>query len=359
MEKIIQLPDYLSPSLAGLILIGASICSGIIIKIIVIKVLEAYARRSGSFFLNAFIRHLSYPLNFFIPLLLLNIFLPLNEGDRDTYRVVSRIAQIALALSFSWLLIRFVNVLEDLIYRQFEEEKGDSYRERKVKTQLQFIKRLVVIAIVIFTISIVLLSFENVRRLGAGLLTGAGVAGIIIGFAAQKSLTNLLAGFQIAFTQPFRIGDVLVVENENGRVEEITLTYVVLRLWDNRRLILPITYFIEKPFQNWTRTSSDLLGTVLIYTDYNIPVDAVRKELNRLLKENPLWNGKVAALQVTNANEQSIELRALMSARDSGSAFDLRCNIREQLVAYITKNYPGSFPKTRTESKEIPPDVEG
>ena len=185
------------------------------------------------------------------------------------------------------------------------------------------------------------------RRLGTGLLTGVGVGGIIIGFAAQKSLGNLLAGFQIAFTQPIRIDDVLVVEGEWGRVEEITLTYVVLNIWDQRKLILPINYFIEKPFQNWTRTGAEILGTAFFYMDYTIPVDQLRTEFERLLSLSPLWDKRAQALQVTNTSERTIEVRTLMSAATSGAAFDLRCYIRENLIKYVREHHPDSLPKTR------------
>lgn len=192
-----------------------------------------------------------------------------------------------------------------------------------------------------------MLTFENVRRLGAGLLTSAGIAGIIIGFAAQRSLANLLAGFQIAFTQPIRIDDVLIVENEWGKVEEITLTYVVVRIWDQRRLVLPIHYFIETPFQNWTRTTSELIGTVFIYTDYTLPLEPLREELNRILESSPLWDKRVSVLQVTNATERTMELRALVSARNAPDAWDLRCYVREKMIEFVKANYPECLPKTR------------
>ena len=185
------------------------------------------------------------------------------------------------------------------------------------------------------------------RKVGTGLLTGVGLSGIIIGFAAQRSISNLLAGFQIAFTQPIRIDDAITAEGEFGTVEEITLTYVVLKLWDERRLILPINYFIEKPFQNWTRTSSELLGTVTLSIDYTLPVDAVRAELTRLLESNKLWDGRVNSLQVTDVTETTMQLRALMSAANSGALFDLRCYVRENLIKFLNESYPTSFPRNR------------
>jgi small-conductance mechanosensitive channel len=193
--------------------------------------------------------------------------------------------------------------------------------------------------------------FEPVRQLGASVLASAGVIGIIVGFAAQRTIANLFAGFQLALTQPIRIDDVVIVENEWGRIEEITLTYVVVRIWDLRRLIVPLSYFIERPFQNWTRAQADLLGTVFLYTDYTIPVDTVREELNRIVGQSKNWDGKVCGLQVTNATERTLELRALASAADSSRAWDLRCEIREKLVFFVQRHYPESLPRQRSETR--------
>lgn len=209
-----------------------------------------------------------------------------------------------------------------------------------------FIRKVIIALVIVISLAIILLSFESMQKIGAGLLTGVGVGGIIIGFAAQKSLGNLLAGFQIAFTQPIRMDDVLVVEGEWGKLEEINLTYVVVNIWDKRRLVLPITYFIEKPFQNWTRTSAEILGTVFIYTDFKVPVQKLREKLTDLLTGHPLWDGKVNVLQVTDLKEQTIELRCLMSCRNSGQAFDLRCYVREEMI-----NYPKILPRLSFENK--------
>lgn len=252
-----------------------------------------------------------------------------------------------LVVSFAYLLINLLKVLEDFVYHTYKLEKADNLKERKIRTQLQFVRKVAVSLVVIVAVSIILLSFDGVRKIGAGLLTGVGIGGIIIGFAAQKSLGNFLAGLQIAFTQPIRIDDVLVVEGEWGRVEEITLTYVVLNIWDQRRLILPINYFIEQPFQNWTRNTSEILGTAFFYVDPTFSVDALRAELERLLANSSLWDQRVGILQVTDIKENVVELRALVSARDSGEAFDLRCEVREQLLKFIKANAQHELPKTR------------
>ena len=208
---------------------------------------------------------------------------------------------------------------------------------------------MVVVIVVLVAVASMLMVFDKVRQLGVSLLASAGVVGIILGFAAQKSIATLFAGIQIAITQPIRLDDVVIVEGEWGWIEEITLTYVVVKIWDLRRLIVPVTYFLDSPFQNWTRTSADILGTVFIYADYTVPIDKLRDELKRILDASPLWDKKAWCMQVTNAKEQTLELRALMSARNSPKAWDLRCEVREKLVEFVKANYPDKLPRVRVE----------
>jgi small-conductance mechanosensitive channel len=250
------------------------------------------------------------------------------------------------------MIIQMTHVFEDFFLTRFRIDTTDNLRARRVHTQLRILKKVVVVIVGILAMAAILMNFERARQLGTSILASAGIAGIIVGLAAQRSIGTLIAGIQIAITQPIRLDDVVIVENEWGRIEEITLTYVVVRIWDLRRLILPITYFIEKPFQNWTRTTSDILGTVFIYTDYTVPVGNIRSELERILGESPLWDGKVWNLQVTNTTEKGIELRALMSASDASRAWSLRCEVRENLLKYIQKTHPESLPKFRAEISE-------
>jgi small-conductance mechanosensitive channel len=189
-----------------------------------------------------------------------------------------------------------------------------------------------------------------------GLFASAGVAGIIIGFSAQKAIGTLIAGIQIAFAQPFRLDDAVVVEGEWGWIEEINLTYVVVRIWDQRRLVLPTTYFLEKPFQNWTRTSADIIGSVFLYTDYTISFDALREELDRILAVTPLWDKKVKVLQVTDSKELTVEIRILVSAKNSPTAWDLRVHVREKMIEFIQKNYPDALPKSRVVLDQLKKD---
>jgi small-conductance mechanosensitive channel len=332
------------------ILLAGSVLIGLLIKSLFALIAGRKAETEGHYsLLRSILKHLSRPFSYFAPVFLFNMVLPLVRLPKDLVQRLEQGVEIALILTFSWLLIRSFSVAQDYVMHRFDYSKADNLRERKIRTQLLYLRQVLTGFIIVLTIAAILLSFNTMRRLGAGLLTGVGIGGIVIGFAAQRSLANLLAGFQVAFTQPIRIDDVVVVEGEWGRVEEITLTYVVIHIWDERRLVLPITYFIEKPFQNWTRSSSQLIGAVMIYADYNLPVDPVRKELERLVKDHPLWDGRVANLSVTNTSASAIELRALVSAQNSGATFDLRCFVREKLVDYINREYPYSLPRTRAD----------
>lgn len=347
MQYIQKIQAYLPQFLYYLILAAGALLLGLIITAVIRRTFRFFSKFWATFQIESVLRHLDKPVSFFIPLLMLNFATGLMELNQVYQSRVEKVLEIALTISFSMIVIRSIKVLEDIIFYKYDFNKEDNLKERKIRTQIQFIRKFIVATIVMLTIAAVLLSFESMRKIGTGLLTGVGIGGIIIGFAAQKSLGNLLAGFQIAFTQPIRIDDVIVVENEWGKVEEITLTYVVVNLWDQRRLILPITYFIEKPFQNWTRVSAQLLGTVFLYLDYTIPINVIREELTRLLEQSPLWDKRTNVVHLTDSKESCIEVRLLMSAKNAGNTFELRAYVREQMIAFITKNYPGSFARTR------------
>lgn len=285
----------------------------------------------------------------FTGVIFLNIFLPAIrlEGLAEFY--TRKVLFILFVSSFAFLLVKITSYIKEYIYERQDISIQDNLQERKVRTQISFIEKVIDIVIMLISVSVILMSFDGVREIGTSILASAGIAGIIIGLAAQKSISNLLAGFQIAFTQPIRIDDVVIIEGEWGRIEEITLTYVVVKIWDQRRLVVPISYFIEKPFQNWTRMTAELLGTVYLYTDYRLPVEEIRKEQTRLLKENQLWDGKVNVVTVTNSTEKAMEIRLLVSARNSGDAWDLRCFLREKMITFIQKHYPECLPRTRVE----------
>ncbi|MEM6737647.1 MAG: mechanosensitive ion channel domain-containing protein [Bacteroidota bacterium] len=255
--------------------------------------------------------------------------------------------QITVIIISTWLIISLIGSGKIFIIRKYDLDQEDNLNARKVHTQIRLFSRIINVIIIIVSFSLVLMTFKSIREIGASILASAGILSIIIGVAAQKLIANILAGFQIALTQPIRIGDAVVIEGEWGWIEEITLTYVVVRVWDKRRLIIPTTQIIEKPFQNWTRNNAEILGTVFIYADYTLSVEELRKEFNKILEATSLWDGKVKVVQVSNATEKTMEIRALMSAKNSPTAWDLRVHVREKLIEFLQKNYPRSLPKQR------------
>jgi len=333
----------------GYAYLGGAVVLGLIAQYILLKILTVTDRRTASDILGVIARHCKGPLKLIIPLLVVHIFIPVIDFPENQLLFLKHILSLILIISVAWLAIRFAYIGEELIERRFQVDVKDNLQARRVHTQIQIFRKIAVVIITIVTLASILMTFERIRYLGTSILASAGIVGIIVGFAAQRSLGTLLAGIQIAVTQPIRIDDVVIVENEWGRIEEITLTYVVVRIWDLRRLIVPITYFMEKPFQNWTRVSADLLGTVYIYVDYTVPVQALRDELRRILESSDLWDGKVCGLQVTNASERTMELRALMSAADASAAWGLRCEAREKLIEFIRRQYPEALPRVRAE----------
>jgi len=270
-----------------------------------------------------------------------------TEHTKGLLSILYDQSQILITLGISWFLIVLLRTLKTAYLKRFDLSEEDNLASRKVYTQIGILEKVLISIIILFAIGIVLLSFDNIRKIGIGLFASAGVAGIIIGLSAQKVVGSLLAGIQIAITQPFRIDDAVLVENEWGWIEEINLTYVVVRIWDKRRLVLPSTYFLEKPFQNWTRNSADITGSVFLYVDYTISFQALRDELSRLLDESELWDKKVKVLQVTDSKESTLEIRILVSAKNSPTAWDLRVYIREKMIEFIQKNYPECLPRAR------------
>ncbi len=262
---------------------------------------------------------------------------------------IQKILITLLIFSTAWLLIKGIHVIRLFLLSKYDVETADNLKARKIFTQYQILERIMIFVIIFISVGISLMTFDPIRQIGMSLLTSAGVSALIIGLAAQRIIGAFLAGIQLAITQPIRIDDVVIVEGEWGRIEEINLTYVVVKIWDKRRLVLPTTYFIEKPFQNWTMTSAEILGTVFIYTDFTFPVKELREALTSFLKEAPKWDGDVNVLQVTNATEKTMELRALMSASNASDAWDLRVFIREKLLTYLQEKYPEHLPKTRIE----------
>nr|WP_235522303.1 mechanosensitive ion channel domain-containing protein [Cellulomonas sp. Root137] len=277
------------------------------------------------------------------------IALRLSTDPSDWTRTVEHVLLIALIITVAWLIGSLAFVLEDAALQRYRIDVADNRHARRVRTQVQVLRRITVAILVLCAIAAILLTFPSARTLGASLLASAGLISIVAGLAAQSSLANVFAGLQLAFTDAIRVDDVVVVSEQWGRIEEITLTYVVVHVWDDRRLILPSTYFTTTPFENWTRRAADLLGTVELDVDWEVPVEAMRAELARLLQDTDLWDRRVGILQVTDAVGGLVRVRALASAVDAPTLFDLRCYVREGLVGWLQREAPQSLPKTRWE----------
>ena len=330
------------------------IVGSLILHFLSFKILNRFGKKSDKPFLNNLSDKLNRPSLGLILTIAVSIIFLAFAPDNKLVDILMHLLKLLIIFFISWVIIRSIKLGRDIVLLRYDISEKDNLKARRVYTQFKIIERILVFIVILIALAVALMTFEQIRRIGVSLFASAGVAGIILGFAAQKLIGNVLAGFQIALAQPIRIEDVVIVEKEWGWIEEITLTYVVVRIWDKRRLILPTTYFIEKPFQNWTRVSADILGTVFIYTDYTVPIDKLREELSKVLQSDKNWDGKVNVLQVTDSTERTMEIRALMSAADSPSAWDLRVNVREKLIDFLQKNYPESLPKSRIDIAKGP-----
>jgi small-conductance mechanosensitive channel len=299
--------------------------------------------------LGVFALRLRWPTFILLPLLFVSLTLAAAFPDPDSFLGIERALSVLFAITLTWLVLSLLGGVQDVALSTFSPATVDNVGARRMHTQLRIFSRLAQVIVLICGAAAVLMTFPALRHAGATILTSAGLAGIVLGLAAGPVISNLLAGLQLALTEPIKIGDVLIVESEWGRVEEITSTYVVLKIWDERRLVIPLRYFIEKPFQNWTFTTPDLLGTVFMTVDFSAPLDKLREEAVRVINEQPLWDKRVAGMQVTTLTPQGVEVRFLMSARTASNLWDLRCILREHMMVYLQRNYPEALPRIRTQ----------
>ncbi|TAK80438.1 MAG: mechanosensitive ion channel family protein [Aquabacterium sp.] len=330
----------LAAALAGLLLhsVADRIVRRMAAQSVLAQRLEARARR---------------PAQVLLPALAVQLVLGDAELQGGLHRV-ERALGIFIILLIGWLVMRLIQAAADVVEARHPVTVADNLEARRVQTQVRVLSRTVTFVVGLLTVGSVLMSFPSVRQIGAGLLASAGVAGIAAGLAARPVLGNLIAGLQIAFAQPIRLDDVLVVEGEWGRVEEITSSYVVVRIWDDRRLVLPLEYFISTPFQNWTRRSADLIGTVFLWVDFRMPLEPLRQELQRVAAAAPEWDRRLALLQVTDATDRAMQLRILLSSADASKGWDLRCRVREALIFFMQQNHPQYLPQTRVASADAP-----
>lgn len=323
--------------------------AGRIVAKLSVRALARAAQRTERKLDDAVVENLSAPLRWTLPLLAIRAVVPLFALSDATIAWISHALLVALILCVGWIAARCLRLGEKYVAYQYRLDDDDVLKAKSVLTKVRVLKNIAHFGVALVTISAALLTFEGVRSLGAGLLASTGVVGVILGFAGQKSIATLISGIHIAIAQPIRVDDVVVVEGEWGRIEEITLTYVVIRIWDLRRLVVPVNYFLEKPFQNWTRVSSDLLGTAPLHVDYSVPLGELRAEFDRIVEASPLWDRQTKALQVTDATDSTLLVRPLMSAKDASDAWDLRCEVREKLIQFLQQNHPHALPRQRAE----------
>jgi len=287
-----------------------------------------------------------------IPIFVLFSLFPVFVTSASLDAALHNLTSLILIGSIAGVLIHGVNISERALSERYRFDDDEDAVARKIHTQITVLRKLINFIIVILAVASMLMVFDKVRQLGASILASAGIMGVVLGFAAQKVLGNLIAGIQIALTQPIQLNDAVIVEGEWGWVEELTLTYAVVRLWDWRRLVLPITYFVDHPFENWTRREKDLIGTVILYADYHLPMEPLREEAQRLAEASPRWNRRVCTVQTLEMTERNKQLRVLVSATGGPNAFDLRCEIREGLIDFICRHYPEHLPTVRLEMPE-------
>jgi small-conductance mechanosensitive channel len=332
---------------AGILL--TTIAVALAARSILLWFLRRLARREGAFLGQWLLKHGERPTGWIFPLLAVLAISPDLPLPPVLKSELEHITGLCLIAATAWLAILLVQIASKFLSRRFRIDVADNLLARRIQTQFQMLRRIVIILVVVVAVAIMLMTFPAIRQIGMSILASAGLASLVVGLAMQSTLSNLIAGVQIAFAQPFRLDDAVVVEGEWGWIEEIGTMYVVVRIWDLRRLVLPLSYFLNHPFQNWTRSNANLLGSCFVFTDYTAPVDAIREELRRVCQSTPLWNGKVCVLQVSDCSERTMQLRALMDARNSSDAWDLRCLVREKLIDFLQRNYPQCLPRVRGE----------
>lgn len=344
--------DHLPPWGACLVIVAIAAAAGLAVVLVAYAVLGLITPKDGRFPTRLLARRTRWASRLLGVCIGAGLGLSLcaARGELDAELVVAfQVQRVLLVLALTWMVIGLLGGAGGVVLARYRVDVADNLKARRMHTQVTVISRMAMVGVAIVGFALALTTFPAVRQVGLSMLASAGIAGIVIGFAAQPILGNLIAGVQIALTQPIRLDDVVIIEGQWGRIEEITTTYVVVKIWDERRLIVPFSRIIEQPFENWTRSSAAILGTVMLYADYTVPVGEVRAELRRIVEGHALWDGRVCGLQVTDVTEQTVQLRALVSARDASNAWDLRCEVRERLVDYLRREHPASLPRRREE----------
>jgi len=341
-------------------LFAVMLCGSLVAAYVVMYLFQHVLKRFQEGLPHAVMRRVREPVLLLAPVVTVLTALPLARLSPAPAQFVYHSVLLVMMATLGWLCIRLFDAWRDSLLQRHRIDVADNLQARRVITQVAILRRIAMTLVLISSVSAMLMTFPGVRSVGATLFASAGVAGLLLGLAARPVFTNILAGLQVALTEPIRIDDVVVVEGQWGWIEEIRSTYVVVRVWDLRRLMLPLSYFIEHPFENWTRHTADLLATVTLYVDYSAPVQELRDYCHRVVRDSGLWDGKVWAFQVTDTGPQTLQLRALMGVQNSSDSWEIRCLVREKLVDYLQRNRPDCLPKTRIqmqagEQQGVPP----
>jgi small-conductance mechanosensitive channel len=332
---------------AGIVLAG--VLSAELAHYIVYASLRGLQKWRNTFWSGVVIRCTSNPARLMLMLLAVTLALSRVRLSSWAAPLVQHLLEVGYIMTFTWLTTSLIEIVHAFVVHRLPEDIQDNVSARRLRTQVYLLRQISIWLVIFIGFAAILMTFPSIRNVGAGLFASAGVAGLILGMAARPTLGNLIAGIQIALTQPIRIDDSVVVEGQFGRVIEVNTTYVVIRLWDLRHLIVPISHFIEKSFENWTRYSSELIGAVLLQMDYTVPIESLREQYKLVLESSPLWDGKTMTVQVTDSKQSTIEIRFLMSAQNASATFDLRCYVREKMLAYLQSQHPAALPKIRSE----------
>lgn len=327
----------------------AALLLGLLVRQVLLSIARRAGRRADTHTYARVVRVIAVPAALALPLLFLMMALRATPLSANLVAQLQHWLGIGVLLCAVWLAVRVVDALQARILREHPVDIEDNLVARRIQTQTRVIARVIQGTIILVGVALALMTFPAIRQIGATLLASAGIAGLVAGIAARPVFGNLIAGLQIALAQPIRLDDVVIVEGEWGRIEEITSTYVVVRIWDERRLVVPLEWFIQNPFENWTRTSAQLLGTAFLWLDYRTPMADVRAQLQRICEEDPRWDGRVCVAQVTETSEHTIQVRLLVSARNSGDLFDLRCVARERMIEYLERCHPYALPRLRAD----------
>jgi len=342
------------PLLASACALAAAVVIALVAHRIGFAALRRAARRTRTDADDVILESAARPLKWMLVLVaagLANRAAPLDAWATALWR---QAVGLALPAMFGWLAVAMIGATKAIVDQRADITLEDNLRARRRRTRMSILARIATVIVLFLTVCMMLVSIPGVRNVGVTLMASAGLLGLAVGAAAQPALKNLIAGVQMAFTEPIRIDDVVIVGGEWGRIEEIFLTYVVVKLWDERRLVVPVSKFLEEPFQNWTRHSAQLLGSAMLYVDPTADVARLRTKLEEVVRANPLWDGRFFNLQVTDVREESLELRVLVTAADASRAFDLRCDVREAMMRFMVEDMPQALPRRRTEPISSP-----